>query len=86
MHPWIVAVALMSVALYVGATLVLGRRLSVWQDTAEHAVPKLPLFAFAAVALHGVLLYAEIVSVQGLRLGFFNAASLVVWVAAPPSE
>jgi len=82
MHPFIVAMALMSAALYVAATLVLGRRLGVWRDSVPDGVPKLPLFAFAAVALHGVLLYAEIVGEHGLQLGFFDVASLVAWVAA----
>lgn len=82
MHPLIVAIALMSAALYVAATLVLGQRLRVREDSLPDAVPKLPLFAFAAVALHGVLLYAEVVGEHGLNLGLFNAASLVAWVAA----
>ncbi|MDX1434450.1 MAG: cytochrome c biogenesis protein CcsA, partial [Gammaproteobacteria bacterium] len=44
--------------------------------------PKLPVIAFVAVALHGMLLYAGIVADGGLRIGFFDAASLIVWVAA----
>jgi ABC-type uncharacterized transport system permease subunit len=82
MHSWILALALMSVALYVAATVVLGRRLSTWQGAVEGAAPKLPVIAFLAVALHGVLLYAGIVSDDGLQLGFFDVASLVAWVAA----
>ena len=82
MHSWILALAVMSVALYVAATVVLGRRLSTWPGTVEGAAPKLPVIAFLAVALHGVLLYAGIVSDDGLQLGFFDVASLVAWVAA----
>ena len=82
MHSWILALALMSVALYVTATVVLGRRLSTWQGTLEGATPKLPTIAFLAVALHGVLLYAGVVTQDGLSLGFFDVASLVAWVAA----
>lgn len=82
MHPLSVAIALMSAALYVAAALALGRRLREPQDALPGGVPKLPPFAFAAVALHGVLLYAEVVGENGLNLGFFNVASLVAWVAA----
>jgi len=82
MHPWILALALVSVALYVAATVMLGRRLATWQGALESDTPKLPVIAFVAVALHGLLLYASVVADGGLRLGFFDAASLVVWVAA----
>jgi len=82
MYPWTLALALMSVTLYAAATVMLGRQLSSGKGSAEAATPKLPMFAFVAVGLHGVLLYANIVSDQGLRLGFFDAASLVAWVAA----
>jgi len=82
MHSWILILALMSVALYVAATAVLGRRLVNWQAAVEGAAPKLPVIAFLAVALHGVLLYAGIVTDDGLHLGFFRCASLVAWVAA----
>ena len=82
MQPWTLALALMSVALYIAATVVLGRRLSTWQGALEGAAPRLPIIAFAAVALHGVLLYVGVVTDKGLQLGFFDAASLVAWVAA----
>ena len=82
MQPWILALALMSVTLYVVATVVLGRRLSAWQGSLQGAVPRLPVIAFVAVALHGVLLYSAVVTDNGLQLGFFDAASLVAWVAA----
>lgn len=82
MHSWILALAIMSVALYVTATVLLGRRLSTWQGALEGAAPKLPMVAFLAVALHGVLLYAGVVTENGLHLGFFDAASLVAWLAA----
>lgn len=82
MHSWILALALMSVALYVTATIVLGRRLSTWQGALQGTAPKLPVIALAAVVLHGLLLYAGIVSEDGLHLGFFDVASLVSWVAA----
>lgn len=82
MQSWIPALALASVALYVTATVVMGRRLSTWQGAMQDATPKLPMVAFLAVALHGVLLYARVIVDGGLRLGFFDAASLVAWVAA----
>lgn len=82
MQSWNLALTLASVASYVTATVVLGRRVSSWQGTMEGATPKLPVIAFLAVALHGMLLYAGVVVDGGLRLGVFDAASLVVWVAA----
>lgn len=82
MQSWNLALTLASVASYVTATVVLGRRVSSWQGTMEGATPKLPMIAFLAVALHGMLLYAGVVVDGGLRLGVFDAASLVVWVAA----
>jgi ABC-type uncharacterized transport system permease subunit len=82
MHSWTLALAIMSVTLYVAATLLLGRRLSTWQGALQGAAPKLPMIALLAVALHGVLLYAGVVTESGLRLGIFDAASLVAWVAA----
>lgn len=82
MHAWILVLALMSVALYVAATVLLGRRLVSWQGAVEGAAPRLPIVAFVAVALHGALLYAGIVTDDGLHLGFFDVASLVAWVAA----
>jgi ABC-type uncharacterized transport system permease subunit len=83
MHaPWTLALALMSAALYVAATVVLGRRLATWQEALDSAAPRLPLIAVAAVALHGVALYAGVVTDHGLHLGFFHVASLVTWVAA----
>ena len=82
MHSWTLALALASVTLYVAATAVLGRRLSTWQGTLQGAPPRLPMIAFLAVALHGVLLYARLISEGGLRMGLFDAASLVAWVAA----
>jgi len=35
-----------------------------------------------AIFLHGSLLYQNVVTVAGLNLGFFNAASLIAWVIA----
>jgi len=82
MQPWTLALALMSVTLYIAATVALGRRLAAWQGSLQGAVPRLPVIAFVAVALHGVLLYSGVVTDNGLQLGFFDAASLVAWVAA----
>ncbi len=82
MYSWTLTLALVGVALYVTATVVLGRRLLTWQGTLDGAAPKLPMIAFLAVVLHGALLYSGVVTDAGLQLGFFDAASLVAWVAA----
>ena len=82
MHSWILPLALVSVALYIAATVMFGRRLATWQGALQGVAPRLPMIAFLAVALHGVLLYARVVTDSGLHLGFVDVASLVAWVAA----
>jgi ABC-type uncharacterized transport system permease subunit len=82
MHSWTFPVALASATLYVAATVVLGRRLYTWRESSKGRAPKLPVIVFAAVAVHGALLYATIITNTGLHLGFFDAASLIAWVAA----
>ncbi|MDX1432667.1 MAG: cytochrome c biogenesis protein CcsA [Gammaproteobacteria bacterium] len=82
MHAFILALALAAASLYLTATWSLGRRLRAAPAVGELRTPKLPAFTVLAVAAHGVLLYLGIVGDQGLKLGFFNAASLIAWVAA----
>jgi ABC-type uncharacterized transport system permease subunit len=40
------------------------------------------LFGIFAISFHAGLLYQFIITPQGINLGFFNAASLVMWVIA----
>jgi len=82
MPPWILALALASVTLYVAATVVLGQRLSIWRGAVQDVAPKLPMIALLAVVLHGLLLFSGVVTDDGLHLGFFDTASLVAWLAA----
>ncbi|GMQ76193.1 MAG: inner membrane protein YpjD [Gammaproteobacteria bacterium] len=82
MPSWTLALALASVALYVTATVVLGQRLSIWHGAVQGVAPRLPMIAFLAVVLHGVLLFSGVVADDGLHLGFFDTASLVAWLAA----
>jgi ABC-type uncharacterized transport system permease subunit len=82
MPSWTLALALVSVALYVTATVMLGQRLSIWQGAVQGVAPRLPMTAFLAVVLHGVLLFSGVVTDAGLHLGFFDTASLVAWLAA----
>ncbi len=60
----------------------LGLRLS--RGSTQWAWPKAALLAIAlaAVALHSLLLYQQILIPAGVNLGFFNALSLVGWLAA----
>jgi len=81
MYTWSLALALVGMMLYATASVMLWRQLSPSPSAVEAATRKLPMFALLALAAHGVLLYASIVTDQGLRLGFFDAASLVAWVA-----
>ena len=82
MRALVLILALASASLYVTATWLLGRRLLAGAEHGEGPAPKLPAFTMVAVATHGILLYLGIVADDGLKLGLFNAASLVAWVAA----
>lgn len=82
MRVFILALALTSVGLYLTATWLLGRRLLAPPAAGTAGAAKLPAFTVMAVLAHGILLYLGIVGDGGLKLGLFNAASLVAWVAA----
>lgn len=71
-----------AVLLYATAGLLLTLRLA--KTSLAHPWPKsLPLaIAGGAALLHALVLYQHMVLPEGLNLGFFNALSLVAWLAA----
>ena len=71
-----------SAALYLVAAGLVGARLALGFQVVGSSRTALLGVAFAAVGLHGVLLYNAILTDVGLNLGLGNAASLVAWVIA----
>lgn len=76
-----VALTLATTALYLAGAALSGRRLLGAGPGAGPAM-LLPALVLPAVALHGLLLYDTTVTGAGIRLGLFDAASLVIWAAA----
>ena len=71
-----------AILLYAVAAIRIGGRIARGIPvSAGRSLPTLMLVA-VAVGLHGYCLYRGIYSAQGLRLGFFNALSLIGWVTA----
>ncbi len=77
---WTTFSGLLSVLLYVTATVILGSRLLTLRALASPAKSWSAAAATAAVFLHALVLYQGLVTDTGLNLGFFNALSLVMWV------
>lgn len=74
-------IGLLSIALYLTATLLLGVRVSSHQSAGGPVHSGLLMTTTVlAVLLHGALLYHAIPTDQGLSLGLFNTSSLVAWV------
>ncbi len=67
-------------ALYLGATVLIVLQLYRGSEYAGGQRPAILAAGFAALALHGLLLYSELLTAQGINLSFFNAASLTAWM------
>ena len=65
-----------SVVAYLVSTLLLGRQL-----TTTPGARGVAGVVILALVLHSAVLYQDIITEQGLDLGFFNAASLTTWIA-----
>lgn len=78
----ITSITLLSIVLYLATAFLLVRRLVSGSDAAK--MVRLPYIALAsgAVILHASLLYADLITAEGLNLGFFNALSLVACLVA----
>ncbi len=77
---WTTIAGIISALLYLTATVILGRRLANPQGSEGQERTWNGATAAAAVFLHTLVLYQNIVGESGLNLGFFNAVSLVSWV------
>jgi ABC-type uncharacterized transport system permease subunit len=74
--------AVVACLLYTAAAVLLGRRLLRGADAAAQS-RYLPLaLAAAGLLVHGYLVVTTTVDDEGLRLGLFNAGSLVAWMVA----
>lgn len=70
---------LVSIVLYLTATLLLGLRLTSSHYSGVGSRAGLLGTTMAAMFLHGALLYQGVLTEGGLNLGFVNAISLVAW-------
>lgn len=75
-----VVLGLISIVLYLTATLLLGLRLTTAHFSAGMVRSGVAATAIVAVCAHGALLYHTVVTDAGLSLGFFNVSSLTAWV------
>lgn len=66
-----------SIAAYLVCALLVAKQLTIDPD-----IRVVGSLAVIALALHSGVLYQDIVTANGLNLGFFNAASLMAWVVA----
>ncbi len=71
--------SLSAIILYLAATL---SRFYRRGNLAISAKSILLLLGVLAISLHALVLYQEMVTLSGLNLGIFNAASLIAWVIA----
>lgn len=67
-------------ALYLLCTLLIVLQLTRHGERPETLRTPILVSGFAALALHGLLLYGELLTTQGLNLSFFNATSLTAWM------
>jgi ABC-type uncharacterized transport system permease subunit len=75
-------IGILAILLYLASGLLLALCL-VRRERTGHVGRNLALtVGFIAVLLHGVALYPLLITATGMNLGFFNAASLVGWLAA----
>jgi ABC-type uncharacterized transport system permease subunit len=73
---------LLSILLYLLATGLLVARLTRGPADIESQRNRILLIGFAAVLIHGGLLYPSILTAGGINLGFFNAVSLIALLIA----
>jgi ABC-type uncharacterized transport system permease subunit len=73
--------SVLAIVLYIMSAALQTVRLARGGTAAASKVGVLAL-GLTAVALHGALVYQNIISQRGINLGFFNAASLMGWLVA----
>lgn len=78
----ILTITSLAVFLYLGASLLLGRRLVSGSSTTPSGRLALISLGLGAVILHAALVYSSIFTESGINLGFYSAASLVMGMIA----
>jgi ABC-type uncharacterized transport system permease subunit len=77
-------ISIIAIVLYLIVGALLGWRLFVHKEpvakSPTFAKPGLIIVGLIAVALHGYVLYDNMITHEGLNIGFFNAGSLVTWL------
>jgi len=74
---YLFAVALVAIVLYLLTSATLTARLAGAESGLRMSRATVLVLGFSAVILHAVVLYPDLITGNGLNLGFFNAASLI---------
>ena len=80
--PLALTLTLPAIALYLGASALLGRRLAGDAPASSSGKGTAIGLGLSGVALHTAVLHLTVTTPSGLNLGFFNAASLVGWLVS----
>ena len=75
-------IGILAIALYLTSSLLLALRLVRRELPMPFTRTVIIIIGLVAVILHGWVLYPSLETATGLSLGFFNAASLIGWLAA----
>jgi ABC-type uncharacterized transport system permease subunit len=73
---------LITVPAYLAAAILLALRLTGKVSPPVVTKPRILLLGLGAVALHAGLLYQQLLTLDGINFGFFNAVSLLTWLIA----
>ena len=78
----ITLIGILAIVLYLTTSTLLGWRLAHGSTETLSSRSAILVLGMGAVILHAALLYPAIISHEGMKLGFFNAASLIGWLIA----
>lgn len=73
---------LLATPAYLAAALLLALRLTGKASPTFCTKSRILLLGLGAVLLHGILLYQQLLTPDGINFGFFNALSLLTWLIA----
>ncbi|MGB5536434.1 MAG: hypothetical protein WBN08_11085, partial [Thiogranum sp.] len=77
LHMYLFAFATAAIVLYLLTSAALTARLAGAESSLRMSRATVLVLGFSAVVLHAAALYPELMTGNGLNLGFFNAASLI---------
>lgn len=76
----IIGISLLAIVLYLISAFLLGKRLLYYHELIDQAAKsRIFITGFAALFLHGIVLFVNVNIQTGLNLGFYNALSLMSW-------